>query len=280
MVSTRLMRTQWYPRPHTDQIIWSHGLESAVVNQATILPIVMYDEALGAPDGYKANPRNAAFATTADPNCFPNSVIDNVVTEITFNMTYGAIQTDKIHSVKVFYMPIFTAFREGLQAIDELSQLETQDILELTSETTDRQAYPLWNAVDMKEPFTDSANLAGAVPGLTGGQSMEAVAFDIDAYYNMLHYMTNGKKLASMNGGLRNFTLTPDRNFKRLRFRMRPTTKRMNEYAFFGVLVYVPTVDSYYQYGEAGNTTDIKHVNVHAMYRYNEWNQGFDFEMV
>ncbi len=280
MAKTMLMKTQWYPRPHTDQIAWSHGLESAAVNQATILPVVMYDEAQGAPSSYSANPRNAAFVTTSDPNCFPNSRINNIIVEMRFNLTKSAIETDKIVAARVYYMPIFTAFRESLQAIDELSQLETQDILELTSETTDRQCYPLWNTVDMKEPYLNIANLSAGVPGLTSGQSMEAVAFDPDLYYNMGHYMTNAGKLKSMNGGLSSFTLTPNRPFRKLRFRMRSKTKRMNEYAFFGILTYVPSVDSYYQYGNVGDTTDVNHINVHATYRYNEWNQAYDFEMV
>ncbi len=280
MAKTMMMKTQWYPRPHTDQVMWSHGLEAAVVNQATIFPVVMYDEAQGAPGSYTANPRNAAFVTTPSPNCYPNSRINNIIVELRYSLTKLAIQTDKVVAVKCYYMPIFTAFRESLQAIDELSSLETQDILELTSETTDRQAYPLWNTVDMKEPFTDSANLAAGVPALTAGQSMEAVAFDPDAYYNMLHYMTNAGKLASMNGGLSSFTLTAERPFRKLRFRIRSKVKRMNEYAFMGILSYVPSINSYYQYGVAGDTTDVNHVDVAATYRYNEWNQSFNFDMV
>ncbi len=280
MPTTKMMKTQWYPRPHSSQVAWSHGVDSALVNQATILPIVMYDEAQGAPDAYEANPRNAAFVTSGSATCFPNSTINNVIVELTYNLTKGAIETDKVVAIKCYYMPIFTAFRESLQAIDELSQLETQDVLELTSETTDRQCYPLWNTVDMKEPFANAHDLPADIPGLTGGASMEAVVFDPDSYHNMGHYMTNAGKLKSMNGGLSSFTLTQNRPFRKLRFRMRSKTKRMNEYAFFGIMSYVPTVDSHYQFGNAGDTTDINHINVNAIYRYNEWNQAFDFEMV
>ncbi len=277
---TMLMKTKWYPRPHTDQVMWSHGIESGLVNQGTCWPVLMYDEAQGAPDSYNANPEHASFATTAMPNCFPESRVNNIIVELRYSLTKGAIETDNLHAIRCYYMPIFLSFKEDYIAIDELSSLEVQDVLEMQTEATDRQGYPLWNGVDMKEPFANSADLPGAVPGLTGGQSLEAVVFDIDAYYNMLHYMTNSGKLANCNGGLRNFTLTPNRPFRKLRFRIRPKSKRMNEFNFFGIISFVPSVDSYYQYGGVADTTDINHVDVHAMYRFNEWNQAFDMEKV
>ena len=59
------------------------------------------------------------------------------------------------------------SFLEDYIAIDELSSLETQDVLEMQSEATDRQGYPLYNAVDMVAKYTGSSTLATNVPGLT-----------------------------------------------------------------------------------------------------------------
>ena len=44
-----LMKQKWFPRPHNLQHSWVHDIESGVVNQATIYPIVIHDEGLGTP---------------------------------------------------------------------------------------------------------------------------------------------------------------------------------------------------------------------------------------
>jgi len=162
----KLMKSKWYPRPHSMKHRWGHSLDTAAVNDFTIYPIAMYDEGLGAPSTYEANPEHASFVEAAEPNCFPESRIDNIFCQLTLNMGKPCI-TDSIRAVKVCYMPIFTAFPTDYTAIDNLSTLEIQDILELQMETTDRQGFPLYNAVDMIAPFTGSTTLATNVPGLT-----------------------------------------------------------------------------------------------------------------
>ncbi len=167
VIKTRLMRTEWRPRPHDMQHAWNHGLETGVVNQTTIYPICMYDEGLGTPSAYESHPENAAFVAAAEPNCFVNSRVDKISCILSFALTKAAIETDKVKIVRVAFMPIFMAFKEDYIAIDELTSIETQDVLEMQTEAPDRQGFPLYNTVKLVEKFTGSAVLAANVPGLT-----------------------------------------------------------------------------------------------------------------
>ncbi len=162
----RLEKTKNYPRPHAFTAVWGYGLESAAANRATIWPVTMYDEAMGDPKLLQAHPEHASFVVAQEPNCYPESLIDSIITSFTVSLTKAALETDKIHALRFATMPIFTTF-DDLTAIDELTSTEIQDVLEMQSESTDRQAFPLFNTVDMAVPITGSANLAANVPGLT-----------------------------------------------------------------------------------------------------------------
>ncbi len=166
-IASRMVKTKIYPRPHNITNSWGHGLESAVVNQATIYPIIINDEGLGTPSAYEANPKNASFVEAAEPNCFPESRVDLVIAKLTLALTKPAVETDKVVALKIAFMPIFTSF-DDYTAIDELSTLEIQDVLELQTESTDNQGFPLYNNVDMKIGLSAaSLVLATNVPGLT-----------------------------------------------------------------------------------------------------------------
>ncbi len=164
---TMLMKTKWYARPHNMNINWGHGMETGVTNEATIIPITMYDEGLGSPTAYEANPEHASFVEAAEPNCFPESRINIITAKLTVMMTKAALETDKLPAIKFAYMPIFTTFDDQI-ANDEVSGLDIGEILELQTESTDRQAFPLFNAVDMLAGTQAAVStLATNVPGLT-----------------------------------------------------------------------------------------------------------------
>lgn len=273
----KLMRQVWYPAAHKFENSWSHGLETGVNNKATIYPIIMHDEANSAKNLY-TNPEHASFSTLGKPNCYPESRVNDIFCDITYSLTKGALETDKLHAVRCAYMVIATAFKESLTVIDELSSTETQDVLELQSETTDRQCYPLYNGVDMPVRYTGAGDLNANVPGLTTDQKIEGVTFSTNDYYNALHYMTISGKLKKMQYGLKWFTLTRQHPTKRIRIHMKSSAKKINPYTFLGVMTYVPEVDTNYQIPTSGETTNINHVDVMARVRYNEWNQNFNME--
>jgi hypothetical protein len=282
MVKTKLQKQKWFPRPHDMTHVYAHRINAGNPKQTTIYPICMYDEGLGSPSAYSANPENASFAEVAMPNCYAESRVDAIATEFTFSLTKEALETDKLHVVRLAYMPIFPAFKEDYVALDELSTNETQDILRLQTESTDRQGYPLWlgGSQKMDARFNNSAVLDANVPGLTTNQGIEAVDFNFNTYYDCLQYMTNSGKLKGIQGGLKWITLTKDKPMIKLKISLRSKSKRMNPYTFFGLLTTVPASDNQMQTTVGADVTNINHVSVSVSVRFNEWNQDFNMKKV
>ncbi len=280
MAKFKLMKQKWFPRPHDQEHSWFHGLETAAVNRATIYPIVHYDEGLLAPDTYFSNPEHASFGETSEPNCFVGSRVDKIFSELQLYLTKGALETDKIHALRLAIMPIMMAFKENYIAADEKSTLAVEDVLEVQTETTDRQGGPLYNDVKMVERFSNSALMHSRVPFLTTTQVLEGVAFSPQTLYDSMHYFTIAGKVRASHGGLKWLTLTRNRPYIKIRTKLASKTKAMNPFTFFGLMVYVPEVGSQYQIPVAGDTTNISHVGCIIHNRYNEWNQGFDMEKV
>jgi len=151
-----------FDRIHEQTISWN-GLDlPATVTSATIIPIIMNDDAKGDPMSFNANPEHAGWSEVAEPNCYPDSEIRNL--KIQLDVWLYEVARETTHTLPRFeYALIACAFPEDLDAIDELSGASLKTILELQKETTDRQCYPLWNAVDMNVPGL----LPAGVPGLT-----------------------------------------------------------------------------------------------------------------
>lgn len=276
---TKLMKSKWFPRPHNYTINFGMGLETGVANQATIIPVIMHDEGLGDPTSYEANPENASFAEAPEPNCYPESRVNKVFVQLRVFLTKDALETDKVKQVRFCYMPIFTSFKEDLTAIDELTANEVQDLLELQSESTDRQTYPLWTGVDMPIPYV-TPTLPTNVPGLTTDQTIEGVTFGYEAFYDALQYYTNRGKLKQCQRGLKWVTLTPEHSFVTLRFAIDSKVKRINEYAFMGIFIGLPPAGTRFQNHVAADTTNITHLGVFSEIRFNEWNEHFNMRKV
>lgn len=257
---------------------WLHSAEGN--NDSTILPLAMYDEGLGAPSGKTTNPDHASFSIDQRPNCYVESRINKIKCKVTFSLTKGAVETDKVVALRFAYMPIHTAFKENLDIVDEATSLTIKEILELQSEDTDRQCYPLWNGTKMVEKFSGSATLNAAVPGLTTNQIIEAVDFNEVGHYRAMQYYTFAKKYMNLQSGLKWITLTKTRPTFTTNIYIKPNVKRMNKYGFFGLLVHVPQVGTDYQIPIAGDTTAIDHIACDVQCNYNEWNENFDFERV
>lgn len=271
-----LTKVPEYPRPHDFQLNFGMGLEAAVNNETTIVPIIQYDEELGVINSYKSNPQNSSFAEYAGSSCYPQSRINKVYAQFDFNMSKEALETDKVHVTKFATMEIYDSFKNAELAVDEVSTLNLNDILELQNDATDRYTYPLFNGVDMKTSKTSSNNLPANEEGLTTDAQIEGVTFQIGKYYDCLSHYTNRKKLSAITSGLKWHTLTKTNPHKSIRVQQHPSTKYMNPYAFLGLLIYYPHNDQLYQYGKPGDTTDVTHLEVTAKYRYQEFNHEFN----
>ncbi len=273
----RFIKIKTFPRPHVIKAMWDQTMEGA--SDSTILTLISHDEATAA-SAYNSHPEHTSFAQVQTPNCFPESEIDNVIMELEFTLTKGAIETDKVVTCRNAFMIINTAFLEDLTPKDELTSATPKTILELASESTDRQAYPLYSTIKMVESYSGSATMDATYAGLTTTQVLETVAFTENIYYNSIQFYTIAEKIKKLQRGLKWFTLTRQHPTKKFRIFVSGKSKFINPYTFMGVLTHTPQVSTAYQTAVAGETTAIPHVRVRAHIRYNEWNQNFDHDKV
>lgn len=279
-LATRLMKSTWHSRPHNMVHSWCHGLETASTIQTTIYPLIIQDEGLGDPSAYNSHPEHASFVEANEPNVYPESRVDTIFGMTELEMTKGALETDKIHGIKYATMDIYIAFKEDLTATADASTVEIQDILELDSESTDRQAYPLWNDVDMTVNKSSLELLPTKVPSLDTTQAIEGVTFSSELYYDTLHYSNLSGKLKSVQTGLRWGMLTRQRPYARIPMRIRSDVKKANPYTLCARMIHIPINSSAEQLGVATDTTNIPHVRVTMTTRYDEWNENFDHTRV
>jgi hypothetical protein len=271
----RLKREKQYPQPH--DVNASFLLNCKVADRiCTIIPAVHHDEAMLA-SGKNTHPEHASFAETTASNCCAESKVFKIMASMRISLTKSAITTDGIEALRIGFMSIHGAF-EDFDANDELTSVTTGDILELTKETTDRQTYPIYDGTDLTDKYTNSAHLNTDAMGLTTDTGLENVVFDIDQYYDALHYYTNGDKLKKVQNGLRWITLTKDNPTRVIHFRTSSNVKSINPYTFLGHLVVCPNAGTKYQIPIDADVTNVNHVSVEYRCRYLEWNDNFQHQ--
>ncbi len=278
---SKLMRTEWFPQPHSINGSCSFEFDDTGLD-STILPIAFYDEGMGTPSALETHPENAAFAVGVNvPNCFVGSRINNIFMELRFSVTKDFIE-DMIPALRMAVMPIHCAFKDDYTAADELSSATVASILELQTEDTDRQGGPLYVATkDLPEKASGNATLGADVPFLNIDTGIEGVAFNVNDYYNSIHFMTLSGKVKACSGGLRWFTMSQNRTYRSMRFGIVPKVKRMNPFTYFGMLIHAPVagnLDQLPALAELTVATDYIHMDWNI--RYNEWNQDFNFKKV
>ncbi len=263
-----------YPLPHDIEVTFELNGEAESQN-STIVPIMIQDEALTTPETVMTNPRNSAFAESNDMNVYPGSIIPNIKISIDVYMTKHARETDLIQEMIFNWMPIYTSFKPTLEVEDDKTAVQVEDILEMTHEDTDKQAYPLWSGTDL-----DNATIVPShVPGLTASQTLESVAFDSDLFWDAMHYYTNKGMLKKVTGAWRRIKLNKDKYSHYHYFSnnfTQPMVKRANKYMSCNILYHLP------QGGDIGQTffpTEVSatsHLRVIQHVRYDEWNPRFD----
>ncbi len=273
-------RQTWiYPRIHN----YNFGFGLSAENTAkahTIVPYLMQDNALIDYETIKTNPENADFATVAYPNSCAGSYIPKIT--VGWSMFIPTADTEII-SVIVNTMKLGCAFLNRLDAFDKKTGEDIETILELTHETTDEQAYPLWNGTKLFEG-AGTYDYDALVPGLTTDQQPEGVAFDKEKFFDAMHYYTNKQMLKSVTSPMKTHLISEPivphgRSIIRFlrTYMIPPACKFMNPYTFHGELFSVPQVGDRTQLQLAGETTAIEHVTVKGFVRFNEFNPDFNF---
>ncbi len=280
----KFMKSKWYPQPHSIKGGCSFECDDGTLD-TTIVPICFYDEGLGAPSVFETHPENAQFAVIADQaNCFVGSRINIINAEIRLSLT-SKFFDDNLTGIRIGTMPIFMAFKADYEAIDELSSLEVQDVLEMQTESTTNQGGPLYVAAkDMAEKFAGHGNLGAATPFLDTDVGIESVAFNAETFYNSLHFLTIAPKMKVCQGGLKWDILSANRPHIKKQFFIRPKVKAMNKFTYFGILVHCEvqgTVEGH-QIGVITRdfTAATQYVDLEWNIRYNEWNPEFNMSAV
>ncbi len=273
MVTKLLIRKTIYPRPHVMENKFEMSL-NGTTKATTLFPIIQNDEGLGDPASYNSHPEHASFAEYVGPNCYPESHVNKTFTKFTVTMSKLAIETDKLRNLLVCFIPIYMAFKEDYTAIDEVTSIETQDVLELVTESTDRQATPIWNGQKLGGDFP---TLGADVVGLTTDTKIEGIAFDLNQYIDSKNHLTIAGKMRKIAGQTIWKRVSRDRpaTFK-MRTINNSKVKMINPYTFCGVIIHMPLATSIMQLTMAADDTNITHTFVTALCRYNEWNENFD----
>ncbi len=282
MPKARMMKVPEFGRPHHMENAFSIPLESAAVRNATILPLITQDEGLGAMSAYESNPANAAFVEANTAHCFPTSRVNNIFAQLEVSMSKVMLETDKKHIVKFQTATIHTSFMDGELALDEISTLDLNEILELQNEQTDRQTFPLFNLIDLHDYKNNGfLDLSAEQLGLDTDLEIEAVVFNPNNYYDCLHYFTNGEKLRTICTPLQTHVLTRNNPHKTIYFQQQSNTKYMNPYTFLGALIVVPKMGSKQQTGEIADTTvETSVLHFQSQVRYTEFNHEFNHSLL
>ncbi len=109
-------------------------------------------------------------------------------------------------------------------------------------------------------------------------QTLEATAFQPNKHYDCINYYTNGNKYKQCQAGLKWHILTRQHPTTKIRFFIRPKTKRQVPYSQFAIRVGLGGTGNKHQLFAAGDTTNLTHLYCHMETRYNEWHQDFNFK--
>ncbi len=273
-------QTWKYPLPH--DFTWSFGLgmDNASTKNSTIVPYLFQDNAIVDYETIKTNPQNEDFAVKANANCASGSYIPRCMVSWAMFSTSSEITIAKVHT-----MNIHTSMLNRLDAFDKKTGNDIETILELQHETTDEQAGALYNATKLFEghhngdlPFPDT-------PFLTTTGQLEQVAFDMELFFDALHYYTNKEMLRQVTERMKTHLFgnysedvpISNRIIRSYRDVVPSMCKFQHPYTYCGELFHVPLSGTKNQFLVAGGTTNLEHVTVMGRVRFNEFNPDFNF---
>ncbi len=252
-------------------------------NNSTILTYMRSSKATNDPSTIEVNPRNAAFAVDTGALICEDSIVQTISIRKNFAITEAARVTENIRAIKMNTMKIMGVFEDSWTPKDEKTNLEVEDILEVTRDATNMDVTPKFTTTNLQ--YSDDHPVSTVTKtevfgdlNLTTDLSMEGVAFDTDTYFNKKYY-TNGGKVTSIAPSMKTFTLamprayhtTFERKFlpKHMRFGRRDL--------YFGELIHSPTYTSSEQLTDSFVViANVSQIYGSAIISFNEWNTEFD----
>lgn len=277
-------RMEEYPLPHDFKYYAKFGLESAVANFATIFPILKYTDEAGSVETIEVNPRNTNFAEEGGALINPGSIVPRISIKMDAFINETAI-AEGVRRCKFFWMPIYTAFVEPMEAYDEKTSTTIESILKLQTDNTTQKTSPLYNGVDLKGGDDYPLSLVNATETFTTAKlttdlNLEGVAWtdtDQDTFWDAKNYYTNKSMLNKVTGKMQLGQMTDrfDYHYYSNNF-AHPTVKRANPFMFCGIFLWFPQSGSEYQNILSSEITDIPHVDFRLRIKFDEWNPQFD----
>ncbi len=273
--------TWQYPRIH--DFVFGFGLDcddTASTKNSTLVPYLMQDNAIVDYETIKTNPENDDFAVKINPNVAAGSYVPKCMVS-----WHAWSPSAEIDVMKFRYMNIHTAMLNRLDAFDKKTGNDIETILELTHEVTDEQVYPLWNTVKLYEGH-HVQDYAVDVPGLTGTQQPEGVAFNMEMFFDAMHYYTNKEMLRAVTDRMMSFQVNGDIAKDRpIREKwvshyqnvVPSLCKFVNPYMGCFGLFHCPQAGSYSQPAKTADVTAVEHLTVYGRVRFNEYNPDFNF---
>ncbi len=192
-----------YPLPHNFEYQFRLEIEDETKN-STITPLLKTYEGMNAADVIEVNPSNSAFLEETGSVIQPDSIVPKMNVFFSAQMAHLADETDKLRYLKFNWMPIYLSFKDNYEAMDNKSNVEVEDILEMQHTVANKDGTPLYgvklgtvrdypaSSVNISETFT--------IADLTTDLKMEAVAFDEQLMWDALQYYSNSSMLASVMG--------------------------------------------------------------------------------
>ncbi len=198
---------QEYPLPHDFEYEFNLAADDETRN-STIATLIQSRNLMDfAPDVVEVNPRHGNFAEETGPACQVGSIVPklNVYFQayIPIDATSGS-GVDDIFQLRFNWMPIYTAFPEGLESINEEDGSVIESILELQHTTAgSKKVTPLFTGTNL---LVDHATELHPVNTINNADAfgdwdlatdlvMEAVNFDTDTFFDNLRYGTNANML-------------------------------------------------------------------------------------
>ncbi len=274
-------RTWAYPRLHRNYFGFGLDMDdTAATKNSTMVPYMMQDNAIIDYETIKTNPQNEDFAISGSVNVAQGSYIPKLMVSWKAWSPSPEVDVLQFQTLK-----IGTSMLNRLDAFDKKTGNDIETILELTHETTDEQAYPLWNTVKLYEGH-HVMDYAGDIPGLTGTQQPEGIAWDSFMLHDANQYYTNKAMLKKVTGRVKHHRINGPLSSDRRTFEKTASSfstsipslcKFAHPYTFCGEIFSCPQAGQLNQYAKTADVTAVEHLTVQGTIRFAEYNPDFNF---
>ncbi len=271
-----------YPLPHDFTTSFNLSPETGTIN-STIIPILRATETINDADGIEVNPSHANFAEETGTIIQPDSIVPRINIHMNAQMSHTMDELSNIRYIKFNWMPIYMAFQDMYTAIDNETDIEVEDILELIRTTSSKSATALYNntkllgATAMPMSTVNFTEVFGTA-GLDTAATCEGVTYDEDSMWDALNHFSNAGMLSKAMGQWHSEILDVRRpwTFSSNNF-TNPAVKRGNEFTYCGILFHVPLIATAKQFYDAADVeAAADSIKFRMQVRYDEWNQNFD----